>query len=103
MLDDEAQGEGSDHHRRGIGVAETAEDEDLRDDREARTDRQDERDEDEGRQIAGEDDGCRIDRRPEHGEDAEGDVIAMGEIDEAHDPEDERDAERTQGIEAAEA
>ena len=104
MLDDEAEREGGDHHRRRIGVAEAAENEDLRENRQARR---------RSARMSGirmkvgrlpaNTIGRRIDRRPQHGEDAEGDVVAMGEVDEPHHAEDERDAERAQGIEAAEA
>ena len=38
-----------------------------------------------------------------HGEDTEADVVTMGEVHEPHDAENERDAKRANGIEAAEA
>ena len=54
----------------------------------AGADGEDQRNQHDRRQVADEDDGRGVDRRPEHGEDAEGDVVAMGEIDEPHDAED---------------
>ena len=44
-----------------------------------------------------------VERGPEQCEDAERDVVAVGEVDEFHHPENQRDAERAEGIETAKA
>ena len=93
LLQEEAHREGRDEQRRRIGVAERPEGDALGDQRQH--DRRDEAGDERDRQ-----------RRAEEGEQGvagDHDQLAMGEVDQPHDAEDQPDAEGGEGIEAADA